>query len=254
MRNFCITTILPIIIVLLTHSCSKDPKPRDFHLIAEGNGVTDADNNQYKTVIIGNQEWMAENLRTTTYCNGDSIKGIRDSTDMIDKEPGEALWFTYNYNNENEQIFGKLYTWYVIDNEKGICPCGWEIPTMKDWNLLVNNLIQFYKIPIQSAGLKLKSGALENNSGYWTTDIDFDYEFNPEDIGDNETNFSALPGGYLDDQQFFKLNEVATFWSADEVDALNAVYSELSNISPSLQFNLGSSKDNGFSIRCIKRF
>lgn len=249
-----------LIASLLLFSCEKDYKllgpPRQADLIMMGEGVTDVEGNHYPTIIIGGQEWMAENLKTTTYCNGDTIKGVRDSIDMMNKEIDEALWFIYDYSNE--EIYGKLYTWYAAVSEKGICPCGWEMPTKKDWRILVNSISNYYGITKHGVGKKMKAGALENGTGYWTTENVYNVDITPEMIGDNETNFSVLPGGLMDDTQFFLKNTNAYFWTSSEVDSISfkADFVILTNISGDvgISSNYGQPKYNGMSIRCVKKF
>ncbi|MBS9525267.1 fibrobacter succinogenes major paralogous domain-containing protein [Litoribacter alkaliphilus] len=116
----------------------------DFEYIPEGialdditNVVYDNDGNRYRTVNIGNQNWMAENLRSSTFCNGDPIPhvpGTREDWNEVE----EPMW-TYVHNDESLNYpFGKLYNGYVAIDERNPCPCGYRVPTMEDFQQLVD--------------------------------------------------------------------------------------------------------------------
>lgn len=104
----------------------------------DGTGVIDFDGNNYKTVIIGNQEWMAENLRASKYANGDSIINIEDSTQWSNSKSGAFCW--KNNNEVNETNSGKIYNWHAITDARNICPSGWHVANKNDWDNLVNQL------------------------------------------------------------------------------------------------------------------
>src|SRR5690606_13951597 len=96
-----------------------------------GNGVTDADGNSYSTVVLGNgQEWMAENLRSTTYENGDSVPGVSNYTLQI---PYTGAWSHYNNDDQFEAIHGKYYNWYAAKDSRNVCPAGWHVPALSEF-------------------------------------------------------------------------------------------------------------------------
>jgi len=115
--------------------------------------VTDIDGNVYQTVIIGNQEWITENLRVTKYNNGDDIPtGLNDSEwqnttqgayAIYPHDGGETEDDVEGINSDEEMIgaYGMLYNWYSVDDERGLCPAGWSIPSDEDWTQLINYAI-----------------------------------------------------------------------------------------------------------------
>lgn len=136
--------------------------------------VKDYDGNIYKTVKIGNQEWMAENLRTTHTNTGDLI----NITSPVDLDISNTWEFPYqwacNGNENNVSIYGRLYNCAAIYN---ICPIGWHIPSNDEWTILVN-----YLGGESVAGGKLK----ESGTDHWNS---------PNASATNESGFTAIPSG-----------------------------------------------------------
>ncbi len=89
--------------------------------------VKDIDGNSYKTVKIGEQIWMAENLKVTQYRNGDPIPNLTDENDWENTEQG--AYCNYDNNEDNVETYGRLYNWYAVDDKRGLAPNGWHIPT-----------------------------------------------------------------------------------------------------------------------------
>lgn len=116
--------------------------------------IMDIDGNTYKTIVIGTQEWMAENLRTTRYRNGDNIHHIVDQTHW--NEMTEGAWCLNNNNNNNKCPFGNLYNKYAAEDSRKVCPVGWRIPHDTDLTVLSNYL-----------GVNPASKTKSNNPMYW---------------------------------------------------------------------------------------
>jgi uncharacterized protein (TIGR02145 family) len=100
--------------------------------------VIDIDGNVYKTVIIGDQEWMVENLRVTHYQNGEPIPNVKDSTEWINLSSG--AYAAYNNDDSLAAIYGYLYNWYAVADTNNIAPQGWHVPNHSDWLILEMNL------------------------------------------------------------------------------------------------------------------
>jgi uncharacterized protein (TIGR02145 family) len=101
--------------------------------------ITDFDGNSYKTITIGNQVWMAENLKTTRYRNGDTI-GTSPTTLDIRSESEPKYQWAYAGNDSNVAIYGRLYTWYATTDPRGVCPVDWHVPSKTDFETLLSNV------------------------------------------------------------------------------------------------------------------
>jgi len=103
--------------------------------------VSDVEGNSYVTVKIGNQTWMAENLKAVKYRNGDAIATTTANQDIsfaIDQSP-KYQW-AYDTNAANATKYGRLYTWYAVTDSRGIAPTGWHVATSADWKALKDYL------------------------------------------------------------------------------------------------------------------
>ena len=193
-------------------------------------GVSDIDGNFYKTIKIGTQWWMAENIRTTRYQNGDEIPNITDDQEWQNTSFG--AWVYYNNDSQFNDIYGKLYNWFAASDSRNICPVGWDVPSDQDLNILANHLGQ-------NAGGKLKTTGFE----YWNS---------PNSGATNESGFSALPsGGRSINGSFSRMGERAYVWSSTESDVENAFYRILEYNSGNFIRNDFRKKD-GRPIRCLQ--
>ncbi len=145
-----------------------------------------------KEVKIGQQLWTAENLNEDTFANGDLIYEITSKEqwyEFIDsKKPG---WCYYDFDTENAK-YGKIYNIYAVIDERGLAPEGWLIPSNADWDLLVETIGEN------------NASSLKNSSGWWMNEN-----------GTNESGFSGLPGGYMDDGEFYYKDFFANWWSME---------------------------------------
>lgn len=196
--------------------------------------MTDVDGNSYKTVNIGSQVWMAENLKTTKYQNGDIIGTTTPITlDISDQSTPKYQWENYDGNETNLPTYGRLYTWYTASDYRGICPIGWHIPTESDLEtlraFLGGNMV---------AGGKLK----EIGTTHW---------YSPNTGATNETGFSALPGTERDLHGIFYLNGYrCMYWTSTDLNNVQALYWLLSFDDNYLSSGY-TGKSHGFSIRCM---
>ena len=107
-------------------------------LFTQGAGVTDIDGNFYETVIINGQEWMAENLRTSKFANGDSIAVSIGSNDWSNIYEPKYCW--YDHDSQYDTTFGKFYNKPTIVDSRNVCPTGWHLPSKYEWNILALGL------------------------------------------------------------------------------------------------------------------
>ena len=214
-----------------------------------GNNLTDPDGNTYTTVIIGNQEWTVENLRSTKYADGTDIPNVTDNTDWAGLSTPAYCWM----NNNSAQGYGALYNWWVVDpaNPKQIAPEGWRVPTDADWTALENYLIaNGYNWDGSTTGNKIGK-AVASSGGEWESWEDVGTVGNDQE-SNNSTGFSALPGGYRGNLGHFSTVGFDGFWwSATEHDAFDAWARDLFFFDvPLFRFNYG--KRLGFSVRLVR--
>jgi len=215
--------------------------------------VTDIDGNVYKTVKIGTQVWMAENLRTTKYNDGTSIPKVTNGLAWLSriKNPGYCF---YNNDAANKNTYGALYHWYAVKTNK-LAPTGWHVPTDAEWTTLENYLIaNGYNYDGTTTGNKIAK-SLAALTG-WTTCTGIGAIGN--DLTKNNTSgFSALPGGYrgsyfgLGNGAFYLVGDYGNWWSSTQFGASNAWYRGLyggTTVDRDHYYN----KSSGFSVRCLR--
>lgn len=195
------------------------------------NTITDYDGNVYNTVTIGTQTWLAENLKTTHYKNGDPLTQVTNQSSWADLTTGAYCNLENDVNNGN--MYGKLYNWYVVDDSRKIAPEGWHVPTDEEWTTLVT-----YLGGPSVAGGKMK----DTGSVHWCN----------TNIGaTNESGFFAFPGGARTDFIFISYCQWGTWWSATEFDSLASYNRILFNSGTEIN-RVNNNKKFGMSIRCVK--
>ena len=198
----------------------------------QAQGVKDIDGNVYKTVTIGKQVWMAENLKTTIYNDGTAIPLVADDKAWAALTTPALCWYN-NDETANKNKYGALYNWYTVSINK-LCPKGWHVPTDIEWTTLIT-----YLGGKNDAGGKLK----ETSTIHWKS---------PNTGATNESGFTALPSGSrAANGSFHFVGEGVTYWSSTEYDASNAWFR-------SMTYNFGNvtifygRKQVGWSVRCLK--
>ena len=201
-----------------------------------GPNITDIEGNSYKTVYIGTQKWMGENLKTSKYNDGTTIPNITDNTQWQNNTTG--AWAYYNNDAANNVKYGKLYNWYAVskttNGNKNVCPTGWHVPTDAEWTVLTD-----YLGGKNVAGGKLKEVGTTN----WNS---------PNTEANNVSLFTGLPGGY----RFFLgsyggIGNVGHWWSSSEGNTNNAWDRTLYGLNGSAGRGYDG-KEYGFSVRCLR--
>jgi uncharacterized protein (TIGR02145 family) len=208
--------------------------------------MTDQNGNTYATIVIGAQEWMAENLRAVTYANGDPIPNVTDASAWTAlSTPG---WAYYNNDSQFAIPYGIHYNWYAVVDPRNVCPTGWHAPTDLEWQELE---IELGMPPEQAEVIGGDRGYLENVGGqlkhagtqYWLTS---------NNGGTNESGFSVLPsGGRNALGTFTQQGGMGLFWTTSEVDALSAYDRIFTNADSGISRNTGG-KRFGFPVRCVR--
>lgn len=194
--------------------------------------VKDIDGNEYKTIQIGTQVWMTENLQATRYNDGSKISILTDQLAFYEiKAPCMC-----RYNNDestSRKSLGALYNWYAVDTKK-LCPPGWHVPSDEEWATLI-----VFLGGDNIAGDKLKDPGVPN----WTV----------QDAGMYESSgFNVLPGGFRGKAGFYPATENATiFWTSTEFDAEDAWTRYLQPDAVTVGREHGG-KYHGFAIRCLR--
>ena len=197
--------------------------------------LTDQDGNIYKTITIGTQTWMAENLRTTKYRNGEAITEVTNNASWANLITGAYCNHGNTKNNDTIATYGRLYNWYAVNDSRNVAPVGWHVTTDSEWSNLVD-----YLGSDSVAGRKMK----ETGVTHWhisNTDAT------------NESGFTALPAGYYSsvNNHVMYLSYGSYYWSNSQEDVSFAwsyyIYSNKANC-----FRGSWPKTFGFSVRCVK--
>ena len=208
-----------------------------------GNGVTDIDGTKYRTVIIGTQEWMGENLKTIKYNDGTLIPNVKDSLNNEWMKLRTGAWCYYNNDEKYNTKYGKLYNWYVTNpttnGNKNVCPTGWHVPTDGEWTTLINYLGGGF-----TSGGKMK-------------EVDTTNWISPNINASNTSLFNALPGGFrfYDGGSWSSIYDSGYFWTSSE--DTNYTDRKIGRAIVLTAFSGNTStysdlKEMGYSIRCIK--
>lgn len=210
--------------------------------------VTDIDGNEYKTITIGSQIWMAENLRTTKYRNGDLIGTTNPATLDITTEIEPKYQWASGGSEDNVLGYGRVYTWYAAMDSRNVCPVGWHIPNDAQWTILTNYLINNAFGYGGSGSDIAKSMAVTSG---WTINSTVGTPGNDQ-TNNNSSGFTAIPGGMRLNNYgtFFFYKSFSYWWSATEYSVSVAhergLRSDYSDV-----FNNEDNKSYGFSVRCL---
>jgi len=223
--------LLPLVFLLTTKCKKTDDNSTG---INENNGtVTDVEGNIYKTVKIGNQVWMAENLNTTKYRNGDQIPNDTSTAEWYLLTEGAFC----NYNNDanNSKSYGKLYNWYAINDSRHLAPVGWHVPANAEWSILFTFLGGD-----SIAGAKLK----ETGISHWP---------GPNSGSTNESGFTAIPGGFRSEIGDFKFINYRGYWWSSTLTTQTMAWDFI--LLPNFNGVFDGDWERvsvGLSVRCIK--
>ncbi|MBN1480121.1 T9SS C-terminal target domain-containing protein [candidate division KSB1 bacterium] len=205
--------------------------------------ISDIDGNLYRIVKIGDQWWMAENLKVTRYRNGESIPKVTDDLEWSDLNT--AAYCALTTNERLKDTFGYLYNWYAVNDSRNIAPVGWHVPTDEDWKQLEIYLgLSRVQADAESwRGTDVGGKMKEAGYAHWES---------PNTGATNTSGLCALPAGYRRDNGDFENFEYqAYFWTFTEVISSASWYRQLSWLTAEVYRGYGQKRD-GLSIRCVK--
>ncbi len=207
--------------------------------------VTDIDGNVYKTIKIGEQWWMMEDLRVTHYRNGDPIPNVTDGTEWSELETGAFCY--YNNDSNYADDYGAMYNGYAADAVRNIAPEGWHVPTDDEWKQL-----ELY-LGMSQEEADSEYGYRGTNEGGKLKEIGFEHWKSPNTGATNESGFTARSGGCRSffDGDFHEMGVRSYYWSAPEVNKSSVLHRRLSYYSETI-YRDSSSKQSGCSIRLIR--
>jgi uncharacterized protein (TIGR02145 family) len=190
--------------------------------------VTDVDGNVYPTVTIGNQVWMAQNLKTTKYLDSTVIYSTTCPTIWASLTKGAYCW--YNNDGKNKATYGALYNWYAVKTGK-LCPAGWHVPTKEEWTKLLTFIGEGAENKMKETGT---THWISSNTGVT-----------------NQSGFLGLPGGGRSTKGSFDwIGKIGCWWSSTETCSTRAWDQHL--VHDNMLTVIFSDKYFGYSIRCIK--
>jgi uncharacterized protein (TIGR02145 family) len=198
----------------------------------------------YETVLIGDQCWFAENLRSENYENGDAIPSGLSESEWQSTSSGAVAVFgqgssnCYGYSPDGDACdetwslseYGRLYNWYAVDDVRGLCPNGWHVPTDGEWTVLTDHL----------GGESVAGGQMKTTYGW--------YEGGN---GTNSSGFSGLPGGYRLNDGYFYFAGYGGYWWSSSPSGSDAWYRYLNFTSENV-YRYDFNPQNGFSVRCVR--
>lgn len=220
------------------------------------NAVQDYDGNWYGGVVIGDQVWLAENLRTTHYADGTPITKIpnNDSVSYL------TTPYYYEIDNVDEKIYGYLYNWPAVMHNasssntnpsgvQGIAPTGWHVPSVAEFLQLSEYLSKQSRFTIEDTSNIAKSLATDL-TGIWDQSS-VDYTPGNNVAENNSTGMNMIPAGRLFNGYGYK-NQIAYFWSSfsDNDNANNANHAAVTFENSRLNF-YSHHKAHGLSVRCV---
>ena len=209
----------------------------------ETSTVSDIDGNIYQTVKIGNQWWMAENLKATHYRNGEAVPNVTEVITWYNLTGG--AYCEYNNDLNNVATYGRLYNWYAVNDSRIIAPAGWHVPSDTEWKQL-EMYLGMSQAEADATGYRGtdEGGKLkESGTTHWQS---------PNTGATNQSGFSGLPGGYrYFDGGYAGVGYYASFWSSAESNGGFAWVRDLNCPSSGIH-RYDDFKKGGNSIRCVR--
>lgn len=212
---------------------------------APGQPITDVEGNTYRTVWINGMLWMAENLKTTKYNDGEEIPNVTEDDDWKDLTTPAYCWFD-NDAEANADEYGALYNWYAVNTEK-LCPTGWRVPTDAEWSAM-----EIYVDP--TIFNDPFSNAPRGTDGGKKLKATYSWQEHASNMGTDDYGFSVVGAGYRFERigNFQSQGRVAFFWSATVRPQMTETWGRYFAHSSAVISRTSYKWPSGFSVRCIK--
>lgn len=212
--------------------------------------VADIENNKYKTITIGTQTWMAENLRTTKYHNGDLIGTTNSALVNITNESTPKYEWAYDGNESIAVLYGRLYTWAAVNDSRNVCPTGWHIPTHEEWTILTDYLTN-NGYGFGGSGNKIAKSMVARTG--WTID-EASGSIGNDPSNNNSSGFSAIPAGFRGSgtEGFCFIGSGSYWWSSTEESSTLGWRGCYMWYSSGSVYVDASDKHGGLSVRCLQ--
>lgn len=227
------------------------------------NAVKDIDGNKYDAVRIGDQVWMAENLKTTRYADGTTIP-LGENNVCSKTQPYRYYPDNIQGNKGNEiyvKNYGYLYNWAAVmhgasssnanpSGVQGICPNGWHVPSESEWTQLITYM-KSEPMYMSSGNSNFIAKALSATWG-WQSYSNQNYSHYQDTPGydpttNNASGFSAVPAGYFCSEGSFDVSRYAYFYGSTERYSIDIDYGRAVVYDDTYSYI-----DNGYSVRCVK--
>lgn len=219
--------------------------------------LSDVDGNMYRTIKIGEQNWMAENLKVTKYADGSPIEFIDDDArwGMLGENDKAYCW--YDNKSEYADTTGALYSWPAAMNGasgfldtmtvvQGVCPDGWHLPSDEDWKVLETELGMSPEFADKYEWRGTYEGGELKEMGFSNWDV-------PNSSADNSTGFTGLPGGYRSNSgTFYGLNEFAAFWTSSQKEESSQIWFRALSYEKTNVYRYWVPGNRGASVRCVQ--
>jgi len=209
--------------------------------------LTDIDGNTYNTILLGDQCWTKENLRTTHYADGSAIPNVVDDAEWGGLSSG--AWSYYNNDEANNETYGKMYNWFAATDARGLCPTGWHLPTDDEWITMELHLginpAEVYQV------VGVTRGAADNIGGKLKATTTWN---EPNTGATNESEFTGFAGGWRPGP-FEHLGEHGFWWSASDntpSSTGSAAWVRVLYYNEAASVRTFPGKVSGISVRCVR--
>lgn len=226
------------VVCLISYIFASGPEP-----MCPYGTITDIDGNVYQTIKIGDQWWMAENLKVIHYRNGDPIPHATEGAPWSELSTG--AYCEYGNDPANVETYGRLYNWHAVNDSRNIAPDGWHVPSDAEWKQL-----EMY-LGMNQAEADC-SGWRGTDEGGKLKEVGTTHWSSPNEGASDERDFTALPGGCrFHSGPFSDITYIAYFWSSTEFESGLAWYRALVTYSSAVR-RLADYRQGGLSVRCVR--